>query len=129
MSTPLPPLERRRIGQTDLSVPVLGIGCSTLGNRGRRITPAEAEATVTAALEADARYFDVAPYYGFGLAERRLGDALRERDPDDVVISTKVGRMLVPDAAIDTGEPRNGFHSPMPFRPEFDYSYDGVMRS
>jgi D-threo-aldose 1-dehydrogenase len=67
--------------------------------------------------------------YGFGLSERRLGDALREVPRDSFVLSTKVGRLLVPGANIDTGRSRNGFLSPMPFGPVFDYTYDGVMRS
>jgi len=89
----------------------------------------ECEATVEAALDVGADYFDTAPYYGFGLSERRLGDALRMPGRGHAVVSTKVGRLLIPDATIDVSEPRNGFHSAMPFRPEFDYGYDGVMRS
>jgi len=122
-------LEHRPIGRTDLTIPVLGIGCSAFGNRARRLTPAQVDVTVETALAAGASYFDVAPYYGFGLAERRLGDALRETPRDGFVISTKVGRTLVPDAGIDTSGARNGFLSPMPFAPVFDYSYDGVLRS
>lgn len=122
-------LEHRPIGHTGLTIPVLGIGCSAFGNRARRLTPAQVDDTVATALAAGATYFDVAPYYGFGLAERRLGDALRETSRDGFVVSTKVGRTLVPDPGADTRAPRNGFHSPMPFTPVFDYSYDGVMRS
>ncbi|WP_448663894.1 aldo/keto reductase [Sphingomonas sp. CJ20] len=103
-----------------------GFGASTLGNLYRAIDEAAALATVDAAWDHGVRYFDTAPFYGFGLSERRLGDALRGRPRDAFVLSTKVGRLLVPGEA--TAE-RHGFHSPMPFDPVFDYSYDGVMRS
>lgn len=122
-------LERRGIGRTDLTIPLLGIGCSAFGNRARRLTSAQVDDTVATALAAGTNYFDVAPYYGFGLAERRLGDALRDTDRDSFIVSTKVGRTLVPDSLADTTTARNGFLSPLPFAPVFDYSYDGVMRS
>jgi len=93
------------------------------------MTQWDADALVGVALDEGATYFDVAPYYGFGQAERRLGDTLRRADRSRALLSTKVGRLLVPDADLDTSRPRSGFHSAMPFRPEFDYSYDGVMRS
>lgn len=103
-----------------------GFGASTLGNLYRRIDDDQARATVNAAWDQGVRYFDTAPFYGFGLSERRLGDALRERPRDAFILSTKVGRLLVPGAA---GKERFGFQSPMPFDPVYDYSYDGVMRS
>jgi D-threo-aldose 1-dehydrogenase len=104
----------------------IGFGASTLGNLYRRIDDADARATVDAAWNEGLRYFDTAPFYGFGLSERRLGDALRDRPRDEYILSTKVGRLLVPSEA---PEERFGFHSPMPFDPLYDYSYDGVMRS
>jgi D-threo-aldose 1-dehydrogenase len=103
-----------------------GFGASTLGNLYRMIDDATARATVDAAWTQGLRYFDTAPFYGFGLSERRLGDALREHPRDEYILSTKVGRLLVPGQ--EAGE-RHGFHSPMPFDPVYDYSYDGVMRS
>lgn len=84
--------------------------------------------TVRTAWEKGIRYFDTAPFYGFGLSERRLGDELRRYPREEYVLSTKVGRLLEPTTA-DCREPRHGFHSPMPFEPEYDYSYDGIMRS
>ena len=51
---------------------------------------------VDAAWDAGIRYFDTAPHYGLGLSERRLGAALRTRPRDEYVVSTKVGRLLVP---------------------------------
>lgn len=102
-----------------------GFGGSSLGNLYRPVGDAEARAAVDTAWANGVRHFDTAPFYGSGLSERRLGDALRGRNPDDYILSTKAGRLLFPAEACD----RDGFHSPMPFSPVFDYSYDGVMRS
>ncbi|WP_340054597.1 aldo/keto reductase, partial [Pseudomonas sp. JAI120] len=55
------------------------------------------EAAIDAARSAGIAFFDTAPFYGFGLSERRLGDALR--GDSGLVVSSKVGRLLVPDEA------------------------------
>jgi D-threo-aldose 1-dehydrogenase len=102
------------------------MGCSALGNLYRAMSDAEAHSTIDAALTAGVRYFDTAPLYGFGLSERRLGAALTACASSDVVISSKVGRVLIPTAA---GGPREGFVDALPFAPVFDYSFQGVMSS
>src|SRR5579864_1295848 len=117
---------RRRIGRTSLEVTVLGLGCPTLGGTRIAVTRAEAEAIVRAAWDSGVRYVDTAPYYGFGQAERAVGDALRAEKRDEWVLSTKAGRLLRPR----TGAPENGApHHVMPFDPVYDYSHDGIMRS
>lgn len=119
---------RRPLGTTGLMVSELGMGTAPLGNLYRPLGDGDARATLAAALDGGIGFFDTAPFYGFGLAERRLGDALRGRD--DFVLSTKVGRLLTPvDGPVHAHMPRDGYASPMPFTPLFDYSYDGVMRS
>src|SRR5262249_39351160 len=75
----------RKLGSSGLSVPVLGFGAAPLGGVYRALSEAEADATVTAAHEAGLRYFDVAPFYGLGLAEHRLGRSLRASRNDCVV--------------------------------------------
>lgn len=112
--------------KTVLAQRPVGFGAASLGNLYKAIDDGSARATLDAAWHDDIRYFDTAPFYGFGLSERRVGDALRERPRDDYLLSTKVGRLLRPIAAANS---RNGFVSPMPFEAIFDYSYDGVMRS
>ena len=74
----------------------LGLGAAQLGNLYRVTSPEEARETVDGAWDAGIRYFDTAPHYGVGLSERRLGELLRLRPRDEYVISTKVGRILVP---------------------------------
>ncbi|WP_375197920.1 aldo/keto reductase [Sphingobium sp.] len=107
--------------------PPLGMGTAPIGNLYRVVSEAEAQATLAAAFAAGIGYFDTAPHYGFGLAERRLGAALAEHDPQGkAMISTKVGRLLMPTQA--KGE-RHGFVDADPFEPHFDYSHDAVLRS
>ncbi len=122
----MPNFAKRRIGHTSLEVTVLGLGCATLGGGLVAVSRAEAEAIVHAAWAAGVRYVDTAPYYGFGQAERAVGDALRAEPRDEWVLSTKVGRLLRPrTAARDGDRPRHV----MPFAPVYDYSHDGIMRS
>jgi D-threo-aldose 1-dehydrogenase len=102
------------------------MGCSALGNLYRAVSDAEAQSTLNSALTAGVRYFDTAPLYGFGLSERRLGAALTAACSSDVLISSKVGRVLIPTAA---GGLRDGFVDALPFAPVFDYSFQGVMSS
>lgn len=118
-----------QLGRSGIFLTEIGFGAAPLGNLYREITTANSKMAVEAAWDAGMRYFDTAPYYGFGLSERRVGDILREKPPKDVIISTKVGRLLKPDTGHYGAQMRHGFCSPMPFEPEFDYSYDGIMRS
>jgi D-threo-aldose 1-dehydrogenase len=121
-------LGRRKIGRTDLEVCALGFGGAGLGNLYRVISDADASEAVHESFAGGVRYFDTAPFYGFGLSELRVGAALGgEQAP--VVISTKVGRRLVPTGPQDANVGRQGYFSPRPFEPVFDYGYDSVMRS
>lgn len=118
--------EWRRIGRISLKVTSVGLGCATLGGTRIPVTRQHAEAIVRAAWDAGIRYIDTAPYYGFGQAERAVGDALRDEPRDDWVLSTKVGRLLRPFPQVPA-EP--GRKHPLPFGVAYDYSYDGIMRS
>src|SRR5581483_186826 len=72
------------------------------------------------------RYFDTAPHYGAGVAERRLGEFLRHKPRAEYTVSTKVGRLLVPGQAAPGTE---GFYDGQDLVRVFDYSADGVRRS
>jgi D-threo-aldose 1-dehydrogenase len=118
----------RELGATGLKVTELGFGTAPLGNLFRPLSDDTARETLAAAERVGFSYYDTAPFYGFGLSERRLGDALRARK--DIVLSTKVGRLLDPvPGPVDETVARHGYATPMPFEPVFDYSYDAVMRS
>jgi D-threo-aldose 1-dehydrogenase len=108
---------------TRTALPPLGIGTAAIGNLYAPVSDEVAFATIGAALDAGITYFDTAPHYGFGLAERRLGEALGDAP---VLLSTKVGRLLEPTAA---GGERHAFVDADPFEPRFDYSADGILRS
>jgi D-threo-aldose 1-dehydrogenase len=90
------------------------------------VTRAEADAIVRAAWARGVRYVDSAPFYGYGQAERCVGDALREMPRNEWVLSTKVGRLLRPRTEAPATEP---YRHPLPFNTAFDYTYDGVMRA
>jgi len=120
-------MERRLIGKTGLGVTALGFGGAPLGNLYAAVEEAEARASVETAWSAGRRYFDTAPFYGYGLSERRIGDALRAYPRDQFVLSTKVGRLI--RRGWHESKAQEMFRSPMPFHAAFDYSYDAVMRS
>lgn len=111
----------------------LGFGTAPLGNMFRDIPEAEARATVEAAWNDGIRYFDTAPFYGAGLAEIRMGEALATRPRQDYVISTKVGRLVLDEvedvSARDLGEKGDVFKHGRPNRIVNDYSEDATLRS
>jgi D-threo-aldose 1-dehydrogenase len=123
-------LPTRRIGTTDVHVTELGLGGAPLGNLYTEVDDATAAAAVEAAWDAGIRYFDTAPHYGLGLSERRLGLALAGRPREDYVLSTKVGRLLVPNPHPTGSDLGVGlFAVPDTVTRRFDFSADGVRRS
>ena len=113
------PAATRRIGRRDLYVSQLGVGTAPFGSA------ADGDDAVRGAFDvlygAGLRYFDTAPFYGTGLAERRLGACMRHVERSSLVISTKVGRLLKPVSGPASG--------PKAFEVQYDYGYDGTMRS
>ena len=111
----------------------LGFGAAPLGNMFRAIPEEEALATVEAAWNDGIRYFDNAPFYGAGLAEIRMGEALKGRPRDEYVISTKVGRIVLDeledDSGRDNGEKGEVFKHGRPNKVVNDYSADATLRS
>jgi D-threo-aldose 1-dehydrogenase len=121
-------LRHRKIARTRVELTELGFGGSAIGNL-YTITPAhDATAAVEAAWAAGIRYFDAAPHYGLGLSERRLGAALRDRPREEYVVSSKVGRLLVPNER-PRGVDTEGFVVQDDLRRQWDFSRDGVLRS
>lgn len=121
-------MDERGIPGTSLTVTELGFGGASLGNLYRETSDDEAAAAVAQAWASGIRYFDTAPHYGLGLSERRLGAALAAHPRDEYVISTKVGRLLVPQEA-PTERDDAMFEVPGAFRRQWDFSRDGVLRS
>jgi D-threo-aldose 1-dehydrogenase len=104
----------------------IGFGGAAIGNLYTEVADEAAEAAVRFAFEQGIRYFDTAPYYGYGLGEERIGRALSEFAEGDVRISTKVGRLI--SEAGGGPQPDDGFAVPGRCA-RFDYSRDGVLRS
>jgi D-threo-aldose 1-dehydrogenase len=104
-----------------------GLGGVSLGNEFNKHTDKEAERTLEAAWDVGVRYFDVAPWYGFGLAERRFGHFLHNKKREDYLLSSKVGKLFKAS--------KNNRHAeiyPLSDSPNdimFDYAADGVRRS
>jgi len=113
--------ETRRIGATGVAVTQLGFGGTAIGGMFGEVTPDAAEDALIAGHGGGVRYFDTAPFYGLGEAERRLGRTVRAGRLPDVTLSTKVGRTLrwLPGAGERDAR----------VLPWFDYSGDGILRS
>ncbi|MCU1556507.1 MAG: aldo/keto reductase [Microbacteriaceae bacterium] len=120
--------DRRPLGRGGLAVGRLALGAAPLGNLGTAVSDEDAASTIAAAWERGIRYFDVAPHYGVGLAERRLGKALTSYPRDDYIVSTKVGRILEPDP-IGVHADSEGFDVRTTLKRRRDYSRDGALRS
>lgn len=133
------PTERVPLGRTGLSLTRLGLGGAAIGGVFAAVTEHDGQATVERAWELGVRYFDVAPLYGYGTAERAIALGLAGRPRDDFVVSTKVGRLvrrvdeIAPGADVDRnafGDRRDAERTEETgHRVVFDYSRDGVLRS
>ena len=133
------PFESIPLGGTGVRVTRLGFGCAPIGGLFRAVTDEAAIEAISHAWDIGIRYFDVAPLYGYGNAERRLGRVLAGRPRQSFALSTKVGRLIYPRDAIPAGADvdrqaldgrEDAFYiDPPPVRPVFDYSREGVLRS
>ncbi|HEY1987595.1 MAG TPA: aldo/keto reductase [Terracidiphilus sp.] len=104
-----------------------GIGGVPLGNEFAVVTDKDAYGTIEAAWNAGVRYYDMAPWYGLGLAERRYGNFLHDKKRSEFIVSSKVGKLL---KASKTAKNKEIFpFSPSPNDVVFDYTAAGVRRS
>lgn len=119
-----------RVGYTGVNVTELGFGAAQIGNLYRATDTQTAIAAVNAAWDEGVRYFDTAPHYGLGLSERRLGSALASRPRNEYAVSTKVGRLLIPNPSpVGSDMDAGGFDVPDTLTRQRDYSRDGILRS
>lgn len=120
-------LARRRLGRTSVSVTTVGFGGGPLGGLFEPLDDATAAGALEASYAGGVRYFDTSPHYGIGHSERRIGDFLRRQPREEFTLSTKVGRLLVPqDPQGRIDEP---FQVPATQRRVWDFTRDGVRRS
>ena len=109
------------------NLPEIGLGGVPLGNEFEYVSDKEAELTLEAAWQAGVRYYDVSPWYGLGLAERRYGHFLHNQQREEYIISSKVGKLLKASKNNNGAEYYPYAHSPNNI--EFDYSGAAFRRS
>lgn len=116
-------------GRTKRPVQVtrMGFGGAPLGNLYWKVSDEDAQGALLSAYDVGIRYFDTAPQYGLGRSEERVGQAMQTFGADNIVLSTKVGRLLL-DCEPHEVTPESFVDVPQK-RIVFDYTYDGVMRS
>lgn len=124
------PFTRRRLGRTDLELPRLGLGGAALGNIFEVVPEPQVDAMMAAAWDEGIRFYDTSPWYGRGLSEQRMGRNLYARPRDELIVSTKVGRVFSApaDLAAFTRSDR-AWQNGLSFEHRHDYTYDGIMRS
>src|SRR3989442_4031622 len=120
------PRERVPLGRTKISVTRIGLGTAPLGGLFEAVDDATGVRVIERAWEAGIRFFDTAPLYGHGLAEIRVGKALRHKPRDEFTLATKVGRLLRADAP---PEPGQAYRGTPPVNPVVDFSSEDVIRS
>jgi D-threo-aldose 1-dehydrogenase len=113
------PLQQRKLSR-------LSFGGAPIGNLYTAVDDETALATILRAWQQGIRHFDTAPYYGYGLSESRLGDALQGLERSSFSLSTKVGRRIEADAS--RSDHADGFVVDG-YGARFDYSRDGILRS
>lgn len=136
---PYEPFERVRLGRSEVEVTRLGFGSAPIAGLFSAVDDGQAARTLDRAWELGIRYFDVAPLYGYGTGERRLGAVLRGRPREAYALSTKVGRLirpadrLPPGADVDRQEldgREDAYYADIAGRRVvFDFTADGVTRS
>jgi D-threo-aldose 1-dehydrogenase len=104
-----------------------GLGGVPFGNEFAYVTDEVAYATIEAAWNAGVRYYDTSPWYGLGLAERRLGTFLHKQTRSEYILSSKVGKLLT--ASRDNNAKKYFPFTPSPNNLRYDYTADGVKRS
>ncbi|MDB4837400.1 aldo/keto reductase [Marinomonas sp.] len=121
-------MKTRVIDSSGSTITELGFGCAGAGNLFRPVDFESINAAIKTAYQQQIQYFDTAPHYGAGLSERRLSVALEGIPQTDVFLSTKVGRVLHADKN-SVKKDADCYVEASPFDREYDYTYDGIMRS
>jgi len=85
-------MQTRRLGKTDLDLPILSFGASSLGQEFRSVKLDEALESVRVALDCGLNFIDTSPFYGRGMSEVLLGIALRGVPRESYTLCTKLGR-------------------------------------
>lgn len=127
-------LEKSIIGKTTLEITKIGMGGAPLGSLDENT----ARKTLEKAYESGINYFDTAPLYGTGNSEKLYGDFLPSLDRNSFVLSSKVGRLILPEEealkykssskitpALETNLKASYYKNNV----VFNFSREGVLRS
>ena len=112
--------------KSGLQIPEFGIGTSPFGGLFAAVSESAVQDVISTSLEMGLNYFDTAPHYGKGSAEQRLGQNINEHPRSTFIVSTKVGRLLVPSEKVDDPGWENSATS---VERIFDFSASGIERS
>lgn len=82
---------RRRLGQSDLDVSAIGLGCMSLSGVYGEADDDTSQALIHHALDVGVNHLDTSDMYGWGHNETVLGGALKARR-NDVVLASKFGQ-------------------------------------
>jgi D-threo-aldose 1-dehydrogenase len=102
----------RLVGKAGVRIPLLGLGCAPLANYFNNLPEQQVEDLICYSFEKGASFYDTAPQYGYGLSEKRLGQALYNVPRDAFTLATKVGRVVEGEKKL-----------------KVDYTHDGILRS
>lgn len=118
--------EKVKLKRSDLQVTRMSLGTAPLGGLFASVSDKDGDELLNGALDLGINYFDTAPQYGHGIAEKRVGKALRNAKVP-FIIETKVGRVL---KHVEGVEPEKWFpDAPRDIVPIYDYSKEGIKRS
>ncbi len=120
------PHSRKVALHNGVNVTQLALGTAPLGGLFNSVSEFDGQAALNAAFASGINFVDTAPHYGKGVAETRVGEYLRNFPRSSYVISSKVGRVLVPSSGAtdpDFADANLGLER------VFDYSAAGIERS
>ena len=112
--------------KSGLQIPEFGIGTSPFGGLFASVSESAVADVISTSMELGLNYFDTAPHYGMGSAEVRLGRNINHLPRSSFVVSTKVGRLIVPSEKADDPGWEN---STAAVERIFDFSAAGIERS
>lgn len=124
------PFATRRLGRTGLDLPLLGLGGAALGNIFEAVPERQAFDTLDTAWAEGVRFFDTSPWYGRGLSERRMGNALQFRPREELILSTKIGRVFTaPADPAAFARSERAWPMGLHFEHHHDYTEAGILRA
>ena len=87
----------RSLEKTNINCPIIGFGAAPLGDLFQNLSEKKAQKLLQQAQSHNITFYDTSPFYGYGLSEKRLGEHFKNLERDSFIVSTKVGRYLIPD--------------------------------